>query len=136
MIRGAADHGDADPVVRARSFPLELGSVRGARHFVTGLLISGPDDALTDDAAIVATELAANAVQHARSGFTLTVSPSVAAVRIAVRDGHPLAAWPFDVRRGHGLSVVSQLATGWAVEPLPDGKVVWADLPWHRLPER
>ena len=38
---------------------------------------------------------------------------------------------PFDVREGHGLSVVSQLASGWAVERLPDGKVVWADLPAH-----
>lgn len=125
--------GDADPAVRHRSFPLELDSVRAARHFVTGLLDQGPDDALASDAAIVATELAANAVLHARSGFVLTVSRLAAAVRIAVRDSDPLAhrngSMPFDVRPGHGLSVVSQLASGWAVERLPDGKVVWADLP-------
>ena len=125
--------GDADPAVRERSFPLELDSVRAARHFVTGLLDQGPDDALASDAAIVATELAANAVLHARSGFILTVSRSAAAVRIAVRDSDPLVhrngSLPFDVRPGHGLSVVSQLASGWAVERLPDGKVVWADLP-------
>jgi hypothetical protein len=125
--------GDADPAVRERSFPLELDSVRAARHFVTGLLDQGPDDALASDAAIVATELAANAVLHARSGFILTVSRLAAAVRIAVRDGDPLVhrggSMPFDVRPGHGLSVVSQLASGWAVERLPEGKVVWADLP-------
>ena len=119
--------------VRERSFPLERDSVRAARHWVTGLLDQGPDDALASDAAIVATELAANAVLHARSGFTLTVSRSAAAVRIAVRDGDPLiprnGSTPFDVKPGHGLSVVSQLASGWAVEPRPDGKVVWADLP-------
>ena len=40
---------------------------------------------------------------------------------------------PFDVRQGHGLSVVSQLASGWAVERLPAGKVVWADLPAEAL---
>ena len=125
--------GDADPAVRERSFPLELDSVRAARHFVTGLLDQGPDDALASDAAIVATELAANAVLHARSGFILTVSRLAAAVRIAVRDSDPLVhrsgGMPFDVRPGHGLSVVSQLASGWAVERLADGKVVWADLP-------
>jgi hypothetical protein len=125
--------GDADPAVRERSFPLELDSVRAARHFVTGLLDQGPDDALACDAAIVATELAANAVLHARSGFILTVSRLAAAVRIAVRDSDPLVhrggSMPFHVRPGHGLSVVSQLASGWAVERLADGKVVWADLP-------
>jgi hypothetical protein len=132
-LDSAVEPGDAVPAVRERSFPLELDSVRAARHFVTGLFNEGPDDALASDAAIVATELAANAVLHARSGFTVTVSRLAAAVRIAVRDGDPLVhgngGVPFDVRLGHGLSVVSQLASGWAVERLPAGKVVWADLP-------
>jgi anti-sigma regulatory factor (Ser/Thr protein kinase) len=131
-LDSAVEPGDAGPAVRERSFPLELDSVRAARHFVTGLFNEGPDDALASDAAIVATELAANAVLHARSAFTVTVSRSAAAVRIAVRDGDPLVHGngrvPFDVRLGHGLSVVSQLASGWAVERLPAGKVVWADL--------
>lgn len=65
---------------------------------------------------------------HARSGFTLTVSRSAAEIRIAVRDGRPLAGAPLTVRAGHGLSVVAQLARQWAVDPLPDGKVVWAAL--------
>ena len=144
-VSAADPDGAADPVftgpgpaAQARSFPHELDSVRAARQFATGLLNAEPDDGLACDAAIVATELAANAVLHARSGFTLTVSRSAVSVRIAVRDGGPLAprsdGLPFDVRQGHGLSVVSQLAVGWAVERLPDGKVVWADLPWHRLP--
>src|SRR3984885_5295727 len=117
-------------VMRERSFPPELDSERAARHFVTGLFNEGPDDALASDAAIVATELAANAVLHAHSGFTLTVSRLAAAVRIAVRDGDPLVhangGLPFDVRQGHGLSVVSQLASGWAVERRPDGQGAWA----------
>ena len=125
------------PAVRERSFPPELDSVRAARHFVTGWFNEGPDDALASDVAIVATELAANAVLHAHSGFTVTVSRLAAAVRIAVRDGNPLAhgngSLPFDVRPGHGLSVVSQLASEWAVERVPAGKVVWADLPAEAL---
>ena len=118
--------------------------MRAARHYVTRLLGDGPDEAAADDTAIVTTELAANAVLHARSTFTLTVSRSAGITRIAVRDGTPVELHavtgritgpqatgegvPFQVMRGHGLSVVAQLASRWAVEPLPDGKVVWAEL--------
>lgn len=141
-------------VADQRSFPAERNSVRAARHYVTGLLGDGADEAVACDTAIVATELAANAVLHARTGFTLTVSRSAGMTRIAVRDSTPVKLQavtgpatgpargpqstgpratsegvPFQVMRGHGLSVVAQLASRWAVEPLPDGKVVWAELP-------
>jgi hypothetical protein len=127
-------------VADQRSFPAELGSVRAARHYVTGLLGAGAGQAACDTA-IVATELAANAVLHARSGFTMTVSRSAGVTRIAVRDMTPLHVLeaagpqatgegvPFEVMTGHGLSVVAQLASRWAVDALPDGKVVWAELP-------
>ena len=128
-------------VADQRSFPAERSSVRAARQYVTGLLSQAADEATACDTAIVTTELAANAVLHAGSGFTLTVSRSAAGTRIAVRDNTPLEAAepdatgpgiPFLVMTGHGLSVVSQLASRWAVEPLPDGKVVWAELPVAR----
>jgi hypothetical protein len=41
---------------------------------------------------------------------------------------------PFEIMTGHGLSVVAQLASRWAVDPLSDGKVVWAELPVPGLP--
>jgi anti-sigma regulatory factor (Ser/Thr protein kinase) len=133
-------------VADQRSFPGERNSVRAARHYVTGLLGRGADadEAAAYDTAIVATELAANAVLHARTRFTLTVSRSAGVTRIAVRDSTPVGLLavtgpratgggvPFQVMRGHGLSVVAQLASRWAVEPLPDGKVVWAELPAPR----
>jgi anti-sigma regulatory factor (Ser/Thr protein kinase) len=130
-------------VADQRSFPAHRDSVRAARHYVTGLLGEGADEAAACDTAIIATELAANAVLHARSGFTLTVSRSATVTRIAVRDNAPVAAAedgatgggvPFHVLTGHGLSVVAQLASRWAVDPLPDGKVVWAELPVSWLP--
>jgi anti-sigma regulatory factor (Ser/Thr protein kinase) len=136
----AAFHGAHDAVADQRSFPAERSSVLAARHYVTGLLGDGTDDAAAGDTAIVTTELAANAVLHARTGFTLTVSRSAGVTRIAVRDGTPVglvavaepqatgAGVPFQVMRGHGLSMVAQLASKWAVDPLPDGKVVWAEL--------
>lgn len=145
---GPVDPGEADSVLEARGFPCELDSVRAARHFVTGLLAASPDARLGDDAAIIATELAANAVLHAHSGFTLTVARSANAVRIAVQDSDPLAlrdddrvpacddGMPFDFRPGHGLSIVAQLASAWSVERLPDGKVIWVDLARGGSPER
>jgi hypothetical protein len=123
-------------VADQRSFPAERNSVRAARHYVTGLLGDGADEAAVCDAAIVATELAANAVLHAGSGFTLTLSRSATVTRIAVRDNTPVAVpeVTFQVMTGHGLSVVAQLASRWAVDPLPDGKVAWAELPVPGLP--
>jgi anti-sigma regulatory factor (Ser/Thr protein kinase) len=126
----------------ARSFPAEIDSVRAARHYVTGLLEPTADEALADDAAIAVTELAANAVLHARSAFTVVVSRWPARIRIAVRDNAPVArgpdalaadgesadSVPFPLTTGHGLSIVAKLASRWGVEPTPAGKVVWAEL--------
>lgn len=119
-------------VIATRSFPAELDSVRAARHVTAGLLDGETAQEVAEVVAIVVTELASNAVLHASSGFTLTISRSPTAVRIAVRDDSPLVPLddgrPFDIRTGHGLSVVTQLACAWDVEGLPNGKVVWAEL--------
>ncbi len=122
------------PITRAeRSFRPVPESTRAARHFVLDALGSRPDHLLAVDAAIVTAELAANAVLHARSGFTVAVMQSAAGVRISVRDAAPLQAAdgraPLALSQGHGLWVVAQVAENWAVEALPDGKVVWAELP-------
>jgi anti-sigma regulatory factor (Ser/Thr protein kinase) len=120
-----------------RSFPFELDSVRAARHFVNAVLappsgVPVVDDTVADDAAIVITELAANAVLHACSAFTVTIERSAAALTILVGDTTPLepgdAAAPFEIRAGHGLSVVVQLASRWGVGQTEDGKVVWVEL--------
>jgi hypothetical protein len=115
-----------------RSFPQALEAARAARQFVVGLLRWRDDQALSGDAAIVAAELATNAVMHARSGFTVAVAQSADSVRISVRDASPAPvnrAGSLVATPGHGLDVVSKIARGWAVEPLPDGKAVWAELP-------
>lgn len=114
-----------------RSFPRTLDSARAAREFVTGNLDSRAGQMVATDAAIVIAELASNAVLHARTPFTVTVSRWADRVRIAVRDAVPLA----DARHGrlvtkpgHGLDLVAKVARRWAVEPLAGGKVVWAEL--------
>jgi anti-sigma regulatory factor (Ser/Thr protein kinase) len=129
---GVSVHGAA-----VRSFPPDREATRAARQFVSSLLASRADPALSVDAEIVTGELAANAVLHARSAFTVAVAQSAAGVRISVRDAGPV---PVDrdealvITPGHGLDVVAKAAVRWAVEPLPDGKVVWAELPAQHRP--
>jgi anti-sigma regulatory factor (Ser/Thr protein kinase) len=146
-VLDAAEHAEAVADVRrlhgavadARSFPCELDSVRAARHYVADLLEPVTEQALADDVAIAVTELAANAVMHGRSAFTVVVSQWATRIRIAVRDNAPVTRVtrsadgsvelvPFLVTTGHGLSVVAKLASRWGVEPTPAGKVVWAEL--------
>jgi anti-sigma regulatory factor (Ser/Thr protein kinase) len=114
----------------ARGFPQVRDSARAARHFVVGLLESRVADAVVADAAIVTTELAANAVLHGRSAFTVTVAQTANGIRVSVRDHSPLdRGSPLLPREGHGLDVVAKIAARWAVQPLADGKIVWAELP-------
>jgi anti-sigma regulatory factor (Ser/Thr protein kinase) len=116
----------------ARDFPADRESAREARHFVLDVLGSRVDPAVAVDASIVTAELAANAVLHARSSFGVAVSRSAASVRICVRDNAPLEdRAPLEVSPDHGLALVDQVASRWAVEALPGGKMVWAEL---RLP--
>jgi MEDS: MEthanogen/methylotroph, DcmR Sensory domain len=116
-----------------RGFPGVLEAARAARHFVTGVLRPRRDQALLQDAAIVTAELAANAVLHAGTGFTVAVSQSAAGVRISVQDATPVQSVDGigspATSPEHGLGVVSAITSRWAVEPLPGGKVVWAELP-------
>jgi anti-sigma regulatory factor (Ser/Thr protein kinase) len=127
---GAECESRAAPAVR--SFERSDRAPRDARHFVVDILQQWGEAALAYDAAMVVTELATNAVMHARTGFTVTVSRAAEAIRVSVRDSRPapgpdLAAL-LAPAAGHGLGLVAAVARQWAAEPLPDGKRVWADI--------
>jgi anti-sigma regulatory factor (Ser/Thr protein kinase) len=92
----------------------------------------GAED-LADDVALVVTELAANAVRHARSGFTVILSSRRNVLRIAVRDASPLppddAGLALKPAPLHGLGAVDAMASRWGVESLgSSGKTVWVEL--------
>ncbi|HET9772244.1 MAG TPA: MEDS domain-containing protein [Acidimicrobiia bacterium] len=102
-----------------------------ARRFVVDTLTAWGHADLVDDAAVITTELATNAVIHARTDFTVTISRLPGgAIRVAVRDASPAPPRPRHARplsnSGRGLSLVEALATGWGAELQTDGKVVWA----------
>jgi hypothetical protein len=87
---------------------------------------------LADDTALVVTELAANAIVHAQTGFTVDLSAGPDVLRIAVRDASPLppaAAACLPAAPLHGLGAVDALASRWGVEPIGhSGKSVWVEL--------
>ena len=94
----------------------------------------GLDDDLYQDAAMVVTELVANAVDHAGTGSTLTVDLDDRGLRVAVRDGRADCAprpRPVDptAPRGRGLQMIDALTASWGVVMHADGKTVWAVLP-------
>lgn len=117
----------------ARTFVREGRGPADARRFVVETMTTWGDTDLVDDAAVLITELATNAVIHARTDFTVTVSRfSGGTVRIAVRDAsvappRPRRPGPLE-NSGRGLGLVEAIATGWGADLLADGKVVWAQL--------
>jgi anti-sigma regulatory factor (Ser/Thr protein kinase) len=81
---------------------------------------------------LVATELATNAVQHARSDMTVIVRYLGPVVRIEVGDGSRHLPQPRsaddDALDGRGLTLVDALSTEWGVLPTRIGKRVWCDV--------
>ncbi|HEY6478860.1 MAG TPA: ATP-binding protein [Streptosporangiaceae bacterium] len=115
-----------------RGFLMARGTPRAARHFVADTLRGWGEPwgegLLAVDAAIVATELAANAVLHARSDFTIALSRRAGVVRIEVSDSAPLDG-SLPAAAGHGLGLVGLVAR-WGARPrAAGGKLVWAEPP-------
>ncbi len=110
-------------------FPKSIESPRAARHFVVEEMQGWDcDPGLLDDAALVVTELAANAVVHARSEFTVVLSAGMTGVRIAVHDNEGVDEARLIIRTGRGLGLVSRLSRSWGADRADCGKVVWAIL--------
>ena len=112
-----------------RTFPFARAAPASARHFTVGTLHDWGAGDIADDAALVVTELAANAIVHAHSAFTILLSARGDLVRISVRDASPVPGAALAPAPLHGLGAVDALASRWGVEPLGHaGKSVWVEL--------
>ena len=113
--------------------PDDLRSVSTARRFVREKLAEWGIDGPVDDALLVASELAANALTHAGSAYRLRLSVSERALRIEVADAGPRSPEPQPLteteEHGRGLHLVGALAASWGMESAGTGKRVWAELP-------
>jgi hypothetical protein len=104
-----------------------------ARLFVTQWLRRWGYRPLIPAAALLTSELATNAVIHARAPFRVEVANTGQGVRVAVHDpspGVPALRPPAEVTaHGRGLRIVDAVAALWGVEPIAEGgKEVWFEL--------
>jgi hypothetical protein len=112
-----------------RTYAFSREAPAAARHFAEATLNAWGAADLAGDVALVVTELASNAIVHAHSAFTVTMSVHEDLLRISVRDADPLDGAGLRTAPLHGLGVVDALASRWGVESLGNaGKTVWVDL--------
>jgi hypothetical protein len=81
-----------------------------------------------EEAALVATELATNAVLHADSAFSVLLMAGAGVVRIAVHDAVPIEPALLVVRPSRGLGLVAAVSRDWGIEVTAQGKTVWAEI--------
>lgn len=106
-------------------------SVRHARRFVARTLESWGSDA-GDDACLLVSELATNAVIHAGTPYTVTVAMSLDVVRVCVADASTATArrgrYGEMAATGRGLGMVADLSSKWGIDTSPAGKVIWFEI--------
>jgi anti-sigma regulatory factor (Ser/Thr protein kinase) len=110
-------------------------SVPMARFYIRAALAYHGLAGLAGDAEAVATELAANAIEHAGAeifGLDLMSLGGSGAVAVIVTDpspSPPVQRHPAgDTERGRGLNIVAALSVSWGWRPQARGKAVYAIL--------
>jgi hypothetical protein len=120
--------------------PPEPDSARQARLMVADACHAWRLPQLRYPAQVVMSELATNAIQHARTQMLVTINRRGTGLHLAVRDGSPTLPPPWQpesapastpaAKGGRGLQIVHRAAAAWGALPTRDGdgKVVWATL--------
>ncbi|MFB9684354.1 ATP-binding protein [Amycolatopsis plumensis] len=107
------------------------GGLAAARRFTRLALLAWTDGAAIDDALLIVTELATNALRHGGGDPVLRLSVDGTDVRIEVFDDSPAppVRRPAGPDGGWGLTLVDRLASVRGTERHGRGKVVWCLLP-------
>jgi len=99
---------------------------------VAAALAGWAAEELTDDATLLVSELATNAVLHAGTDFEVAAQLLGDAVEVSVTDHHPTRTLPQPVMSvdeelegGRGLFLTSSLAQMWGVDYTSTSKRVW-----------
>ncbi len=109
-----------------RDFEPRVAAIPEVRAFVREALAGSP---LTDDVALVASELAANVVRHALTDFTVSIVLGDV-IRLEVSDGSSIIPAVEELSESHrGLRLVDAAADQWGIELTETGKKVWVEFP-------
>lgn len=116
--------------VAEENFPPDAESVSRARRFVARTLLLWDAEVFELSAVGIASELATNAVLHARTEFSVRLALVEGKLRIEVRDGSAqrprTRRYAADATTGRGLALVESLAAGWGAQRDGAGKMIWA----------
>jgi anti-sigma regulatory factor (Ser/Thr protein kinase) len=122
---------DLDPGRIERRFPARPESARAARNFVLSTVMTGEEEAEMRLSTLVS-ELATNAILHARTPFKVRVEHDGSTIRVAVSDESPEApakrSYGPEHPTGRGLLIVESFADRWGVVSEGEGKTVWFEL--------
>lgn len=133
--RGAALARVRDRVGRRRTRLVvphdETGPAQARAAVTSDAVVLGLDD-LSDDVALIVSEMVTNAVRHAEPPVRLEVEVTDTEVVVAVCDGTPslpvIRAADDDAEGGRGMLLVDLLTADHGVRSQPPGKTVWARL--------
>ena len=126
------EHSPADGGRYAGTFPGEPGQIGRVRAGLREYLGGCPR---SDDAVLIASELAANAVLHSRSAGRVLHRPGRGAPRLA-----STLRWKTSAARGcagssrtggTGLDIVTALAADWGIETSGGCRSTWARVTFH-----
>lgn len=133
-MRAEIEHRTAvapDSLVAAFALPRSPQSARAARGRVRAALLAAGLPDLTDDAALITSELVGNAVQHADSPVDVALI-TAHGLMILVADSSrlpPVMGAAVDwTESGRGLVIVDAIADRWGHWLTNAGKTVWACL--------
>ncbi len=117
--------------------PRDLRSASDARHWLQGFLAERVTSDHADDALLVLSELASNALRHGLGEVVVRAAvDDDGDVQLSVTDSGdelPMMQRPDPTRVGGlGLRIVDRVAGAWGVSPFPGGKTVWATVPRPR----
>lgn len=109
----------------ARRFDPRPQLVAEARAFIRHHTRGSPR---AEDVELAASELATNAIRHAKTPFELAIHIAPHRIRLEVADESPDVPILIDMPGPrHGLHILDALAERWGIDRVDSGKVVWAE---------
>ena len=127
---------DQDPLNAKAMVPSRVDSVPAARSFLTKLLMGwAVEESVIDDAALLTTELMANALEHGQGLLSLAVGLEDGVLHVGVQDrtdGEQPRVLAVDETSpgGRGMWIVNIVACDWGTQAGGEtgGKTVWFEL--------